>query len=139
MPDLDPMKLDVEAIALVRKSYTNSIDHHVVSTLLIPDGQLRIVAYEDEGEHEESYVITTSTGESTHLADINEISFYLCSQAKTTKAERILKSFSISGILAILITLAILYLSIIKEPIPEILAHSLTAILGFYFGSKVAR
>jgi len=47
----------------------------------------------------------------------------------------------IAGIIGLIVTLTIVYL-VIREPkaeIPQILSTALTAILGFYFGSKVSK
>ena len=47
----------------------------------------------------------------------------------------------VAGVIALMITVAIVYLAILKptEKMPDILANALTTILGFYFGSQVAK
>ena len=52
---------------------------------------------------------------------------------------RVLAVGGIAGVIAVMITAAILYRYVSNgpsEPIPEILSHALTTILGFYFGSS---
>jgi hypothetical protein len=52
---------------------------------------------------------------------------------------RLLAIGGVAGVIAIMITAAILYRYIENGPaeqIPEVLSHALTTILGFYFGSS---
>lgn len=54
---------------------------------------------------------------------------------------RFLQDTGITGFIAVLITLTIVYL-VIKDPsgkIPEVIANALGVILGFYFGTKVKK
>lgn len=46
------------------------------------------------------------------------------------------KSNIISGVLAVGLTGAVIYLAVTGQPIPEVLAAALTAIIGFFFGTK---
>lgn len=52
---------------------------------------------------------------------------------------RVLAVGGIAGVIALLITLAILFRYVQHGPgeqIPEVLSHALTTILGFYFGTN---
>lgn len=56
-------------------------------------------------------------------------------------ASAVLGSGGVAGVIAILITAAILYRYIRfgpDEPVPELLANALTIIIGFYFGASAA-
>ena len=134
-----PENPDHKAIALVKQSYTESTGHRVVDTLEFLDGALRIIAYFDDGNDEECYVFTGGNGKSRLLSDVTEIALHLGKPQPTTLIERILASVGVPGFLAVIITIAILYLAVTSRQIPEVLGHSLTAILGFYFGTKFAK
>ena len=134
-----PDNPDQKAIALVKKSYTASTGHRVVEALEFLDGTLRIVAYDDESKDEECYIFTDGNGKSRLLSDVTEIALHLGKTQHPTIIERILASVGVPGFLAVFITITILYLSITSRAVPEVLAHSLTAILGFYFGTKVTK
>lgn len=47
-----------------------------------------------------------------------------------------LKSALIQGIMALACLGAIIYLSVVGKPIPEVLVGIVMAIIGFYFGTK---
>jgi hypothetical protein len=55
--------------------------------------------------------------------------------------EKILTVGGIAGVIALAITVTICYryASFGSEPIPDILTYSLTTIIGFYFGTGVAK
>ena len=133
-----PNTLEQQAIALVKQSYTTSTGHRVVDALEFLDGTLRIVAYFDDNKDEECYIFTNAAGRSRLLSDVTEIALHL-GKPQHTLLERILASVGVPGFLAVVITLTILYLTVSSKQVPEVLAHSLTAILGFYFGTKVAK
>ncbi len=133
-----PAPIDQQAITLVKQSYTTSTGHRVVDALEFLDGTLRIVAYFDDDKDEECYIFTDAAGRSRLLSDVTEIALHLGKQQQTL-LERILASVGVPGFLAVFITLTIIYLTIMNRDIPEALTHSLATILGFYFGTKVAK
>ena len=47
------------------------------------------------------------------------------------------KSNIISGLLALAVWAAIIYLSVAGQPVPEVLVSGGLAVIGFFFGSKV--
>ena len=46
------------------------------------------------------------------------------------------KSTIVSGTVALGLTVAVIYLSVIQAPIPEALSFGFGAVIGFFFGSK---
>jgi len=50
--------------------------------------------------------------------------------------EQFAKSNIISGVLALSLTGAVVYLAVTGQPIPELLGAALTSIIGFFFGTK---
>jgi hypothetical protein len=56
-----------------------------------------------------------------------------------TFSERVVRQVGMPGLLALIITLAIIYIVIFRteKDVPAILANSLATIIGFYFGAKV--
>lgn len=49
------------------------------------------------------------------------------------------QSHIVSGIIAIGLLAAIIYLAVTGQEVPELLSATFTTIIGFYFGSKVER
>jgi hypothetical protein len=47
------------------------------------------------------------------------------------------KSTLVSGLIALAVVGAIVYLSIVGKPIPDLLGNTALIIVGFFFGSKV--
>jgi uncharacterized membrane protein YfcA len=47
------------------------------------------------------------------------------------------KSNIISGVMALGLTGAVIYLAVTGQPIPDLLGAALTSIIGFFFGTKV--
>lgn len=57
-------------------------------------------------------------------------------QSKGSSLKQFADVYGTSGSIAMVLTLAIGYLAIKQMPIPDILANSLTVIIGFYFGAQ---
>ena len=138
-------EIEEHALQLVRDHWKAAHIHDVHINDRIPHffrGALYIVSiFDAQDEEHENYVyavgedlrryddlmqLGADVGKSSPLADILQKAFQFV---------------GISGIIAILITATICYL-IVSRPdpkIPELLANSLTLILGFYFGTTVRR
>ena len=134
---------DIDKLAIKRASENfpngqkfrieNRIDHFV-------NGQLLVITYEeleeDDYVDEESYAYF-SNDSLTFFADVNELAHGLGNLQSSGFTVRLLDTVSITGIIAVIITIVVSYLAIMSKQIPEILGSSLTMILGFYFGTKV--
>lgn len=110
------------------------INHH--SEFL--EGSLYVVAFKmgDEEKHNFVYMESGVPSVFKNQALLNE---FVARKTRKKGFVAVLESIGgIAGIIGIIITLAIVYL-VVKSPdaeIPQVLSGALTAILGFYFGSK---
>jgi hypothetical protein len=97
--------------------------------------------YDADNEEHENYVYAVGE-ELRRYDDLRQLGADVGKSSPL--AETVQKAFQfvgISGVIAIIITATICYL-IVSRPdpkIPELLANSLTLILGFYFGTTVRR
>lgn len=60
-------------------------------------------------------------------------------EKKPSVLNHTIEVFGVSGSIALLLTLAIVFLAVTQRPIPDILANGLTVIIGFYFGAQVLK
>lgn len=103
-------------------------------------GQLLIIAFEDQDN--DDYVDEECYGYFTEdslkfFADVNELGHGVGKSERTSLVARLLDTGGVTGVIAVIITIAVCYLAIYSKQIPEILGSALTMILGFYFGTKV--
>ncbi|MBI5558319.1 MAG: hypothetical protein HY885_11845 [Deltaproteobacteria bacterium] len=128
-----------KALEEVRNLSPDATNFHIVN--LHPDffdGTLYVVGFEEGDKIFHNYVFVNSSG--CHLSK-NE-ALLLSMVAKKSKKSHVIELLGgISGIIGLIVTLTIVYI-VVRDPkaeIPQILSTALTAILGFYFGSKSSR
>ena len=102
------------------------------------EGELYVVGFKDtDGTKKENYVFIKNG--SLHIYRYSYELFHGISKESEPafKFQSIVSTYGIEGTIALILTLTISYLAIRGLAIPEILGSALTAILGFYFGSKI--
>ena len=105
------------------------------------DGSLYVVEYDLNKSSSQCYVYVENgvANVLTSQALLNEM---VARKAKKSGFSSGIESLGgMAGIIGLIITLTIVYIVIGKPEaeIPQILSTALTAILGFYFGSKVSK
>ena len=129
-----------EAIELARKNYSEG--KRFLSRPPITDpfgGVMVVVDYRDEdGDDVDCLVYFEERG--PKLFDLAESLFQYLSNKKpqsTSVLEKVVQGFGVPGILAVIITVAVIALAV-RDPkaVPEQLWSGLALVLGFYFGSK---
>jgi hypothetical protein len=107
------------------------------------DGSLFFVYYQRQQDPGELllYAYLRSDGEVVVINNIEELGKVMSVyRPQTTFFGEVFSLGAIAGLIAIMITVTLCYLIAVqgvKDP-PQILSAALTAILGFYFGSKVS-
>lgn len=110
------------------------------------DGRLYFVYYQLDHEAKEKLIYAYLKGDDVILINnVDELATVMSAYSPESGGHKLLKDVfslgSVAGFIAVLITLTICYLVAYRgvEKPPEVLSAALTAILGFYFGSQVAR
>ncbi|MDP2227473.1 MAG: hypothetical protein Q8J78_08365 [Moraxellaceae bacterium] len=126
----------IEEVKNVNPKATNCTITNVHYDFL--DGTLFVVGFESEGNAFHNYVFVDS--KSCHISK-NEALLISMISKKSKKYDVLEALGGMSGIIGLIITVTIAYL-VIRDPsaeVPPILSAALTAILGFYFGSKTQK
>lgn len=102
------------------------------------DGALYVVEYDFENSTNSCYVYVNNgvANVLTSQALLNEM---VARKTKKSGVSSVIDSLGgMAGIIGLIVTLTIVYIVVGKpeSEIPQILSTALTAILGFYFGSK---
>ena len=105
------------------------------------NGALYVVGFDTDDGPKHNYVYIENGEASVYRNEalLNEL---VARKSKKSGFASILDSIGgIAGIIGLIITLTIVYLVVSKPDtdIPQILSTGLTAILGFYFGSKTSK
>ncbi|CAH9067697.1 hypothetical protein PSECIP111854_04175 [Pseudoalteromonas sp. CIP111854] len=102
------------------------------------DGELYVVEYDIEKASNSCYVYVEN-GEANVLTSQALLNEMVARKTKKSGVASTLDSLGgMAGIIGLIVTLTIVYIVVGKPEaeIPQILSTALTAILGFYFGSK---
>jgi hypothetical protein len=135
--------IEERVLQVVRDKWKGANVREVQITDRLPQffrGALYVVSiYDAKKEEHENYVYAVGE-ELRRYDDLRQLGADVGKSSPL--AETLQKAFQfvgISGVIAIIITATICYM-VVSRPdpkIPELLAHSLTLILGFYFGTTV--
>jgi hypothetical protein len=104
-------------------------------------GTLVIVRFLIDGQDVQNNVFFDREGRTGVFYRTEDLAKALSGRKALGTFSRFLEDTGITGFIAALITLTIVYL-VIKDPttnIPEVLSNALTIIIGFYFGTKVKK
>jgi hypothetical protein len=138
-------EIEERALQLVRDHWKAANVNNVHINDRLPHffrGSLYVVSIFDAQEKEHENYVYVVGEDSRRYDDLSQLGADVGRSSPV--AETLQKAFQfvgISGVIAIIITATICYL-IVSRPdpkIPELLAHSLTLILGFYFGTTVRK
>jgi hypothetical protein len=101
-------------------------------------GTLYVVGFTDtDGGKKENYVFEKD-GELRIYRFSYELYHGIAKEVEKPSAWHVVaQAIAVEGTIAICLTLTICFLAVRGTTIPEILGSALTAVLGFYFGSKV--
>jgi len=103
-------------------------------------GVLYVVGFTDtdDGSGKENYVFQKDGNRRIYRFSY-ELYYGIAKEVETPSIlHSLIRALAVEGSIAILLTITICFLAIKGATIPEILGSALTAVLGFYFGSKVS-
>lgn len=137
-------EIEEKAIAIVKERNPQCKDfniHHVFEDFF--GGNLVTVGFRIGPSGQESAIenYVYYDGTNTHHYRFQQEFLHDISkrQNKNSAFKYYAEIFGVSGSIAIILTVAIGYLSINQMVIPDILANALTVIIGFYFGAQVLK
>lgn len=132
------------AIEAVKRAQPQGQDYWVPYTFKddFYGGTLVIVRFRDEdGMETQNTVFFDRDNKPGVYYRTEDLAKALSGRKTLSPTERFFQDTGITGFIAILITLTIIYL-VLRDPaakIPEVMTNALGIILGFYFGTKVKK